>query len=345
MVGRDAELASLVQLCETVRAGLGRAVLIIGEPGLGKTRLISEWKAAMNRVGDEPSTQWAEGQGLSYGQGLAYHLILDLLHSLVQVPTGVGEHEICVSIQSFAEDLFGDSAMEVYPYLCHLLSLQLEGQALEQVRSLDPQALQAHYLTSLSRLVKALATDHPLVIVLEDLHWADPSSIKLLIRLLPLVSEAPILFCLVTRPEQDTPGWKLVTSAREILGGGLTEMTLDALTEIDSRQLVSNLLEIEALPDDVRSHILHKAEGNPFFVEEVIRMLIDRGAIIQENGNWIAGAQIEEVDIPDNLQSLLLARIDRLPDEVKHTLRVASVIGRQFPLRVLERVLVGEEPA
>ncbi|KPK92379.1 MAG: hypothetical protein AMJ88_11135 [Anaerolineae bacterium SM23_ 63] len=345
MVGRDAELASLIQLCETVRAGLGRAVLIIGEPGLGKTRLIAEWKAAVNGIGHEPTAQWAQGHGLSYGQGLPYHLIIDLLQSLVLMPKGAGESEICASIQSFTEDLFGDAAIEVYPYLCHLLSLQLEGQALEQVRTLDPQALQAHYLTSLRRLLKVMATDHPLVIILEDLHWADPSSIELLNKLLPLTSEAPILFCLVTRPEQDTPGWKLVTTAREILGGGLTEMTIEALSDLDSRQLVANLLEIEALPEGVRTHILQKAEGNPFFVEEVIRMLIDRGAIIQENGNWVAGAQIEEVEIPDNLQSLLLARIDRLPDEVKHTLRVASVIGRQFPLRVLERVLVGEDTA
>jgi class 3 adenylate cyclase len=345
MVGRDAELASLIQLCETVRAGLGRAVLIIGEPGLGKTRLIAEWKASVNAIRHEPSAQWAEGHGLSFGQGLAYHLIIDLLHSLVPIPKGAGEPEICASIQSFAEDLFGDSAIEVYPYLCHLLSLQLEGQALEQVRPLAPQALQAHYLTSLRRLLKVLATDHPLVLILEDLHWADPSSIELLIKLLPLASEAPILFCLVTRPEQDTPGWKLVTTARDILGGSLTEITIEALSDLDSRQLVANLLEIEALPDNVRAHILQKAEGNPFFVEEVIRMLIDRGAIIQENGNWIAGAQIDEVDIPDNLQSLLLARIDRLPDEVKHTLRVASVIGRQFPLSVLEQILVGEKAA
>ena len=345
MVGRDTELASLVQLCETVRAGLGRAALIVGEPGLGKTRLIVEWKEVVSAKGHETSTQWAEGHGLSYGQGLAYHLIIDLLHSITGIPMGAEEPEICVLLQSFTEDLFDASVMEVYPYLCHLLSLQLEGKALEQVSSLDPQALQAQYLASLRRLFLALATRHPLVLILEDLHWADPSSIELLIKLLPLASEAPILFCFVTRPEQDTPGWKLVTAARDILGGSLTEITIEALSDLDSRQLVANLLEIEALPDNVRAHILQKAEGNPFFVEEVIRMLIDRGAIIQENGNWVAGAQIEEVDIPDNLQSLLLARIDRLPDEVKHTLRVASVIGRQFPLRVLEQILVGEKTA
>jgi predicted ATPase len=147
---------------------------------------------------------------------------------------------------------------------------------------------------------------------------------------------------MVTRPERDAPGWKLVTNAREILGGSLTEIALQALSEGDSRQLVANLLQIEALPEDVRSVILKKAEGNPFFVEEVIRMLIDRGAIVRQGSDWVAGTGIRDIEIPDTLQSLLLARIDRLPEDVKHTLRVAAVIGRQFPVRVLAKVLDGE---
>lgn len=108
---------------------------------------------------------------------------------------------------------------------------------------------------------------------------------------------------------------------------------------------MSNLLQIEALPDSVRALILQKAEGNPFFVEEVIRMLIDRGAIVQQGGDWVAGARIEQVEIPDNLRGLLLARIDRLPEAAKQVLRVAAVIGRQFPVRVLEQILeMGEAP-
>jgi predicted ATPase len=161
----------------------------------------------------------------------------------------------------------------------------------------------------------------------------------MLIKLLPLTSAAPILFCLVTRTDRDAPGWKLVAAAREVLGGSLTEITLSALSEADSRRLVANLLEIEALLEPMRVLILKKAEGNPFFVEEVIRVLIDRGAIVQRNGGWVVAGNIESLDIPDNLQGLLLARIDRLPEEAKQTLRVAAVIGRQFPVKVLQRVL------
>ncbi len=341
MVGRDAELKTLVQLGEAVRAGLGRAVLIVGEPGLGKTRLITEWKAAVEAAGHVPGPQWAEGHSLSYGQGLAYHLLLDLIRSLLGISDLADEPEARATLLSFTTDLLGDAAPEVYPYLGHLLMLKLEGEALERVQVLDPQALQVQYLIALRRLLGAMAARRPLVLILEDLHWADPSSIDLLSKLLPLALTSPVLFCLVCRPDRDAPGWKLVTAAREILGGVLTEITLTALSEADSRRLVANLLEIEALPERMRALILKKAEGNPFFVEEVIRMLIDRGAIVRRDGGWVAGAEIEAVDIPDNLHGLLLARIDRLPDEAKHALRVAAVIGRQFPVKVLEYVLEG----
>jgi predicted ATPase len=107
----------------------------------------------------------------------------------------------------------------------------------------------------------------------------------------------------------------------------------------DSRTLISNLLRIESLPVETRELILTKAEGNPFFVEEVIRMLIDRGAIVREEDRWVATALAAGIEIPDTLHGLLLARIDRLPQESKRTLRVASVIGRQFGVTILERLL------
>jgi class 3 adenylate cyclase len=339
MVGRDTELNALLNLTAHIQAGPSRVAVIIGEPGLGKSRLMAEWKTR-----SQADARWYEGRCVSYGQGLAYHLLLDLLHALIGVPAAAAEAETQAGLRAFTEDLFGtgEAWLEVYPYLGHLLSLELEGAALERVKLLDPQALQAQYLASLRKLLRALAERQPTGIVFDDIHWADPSSTELLIKLLPLTQEAPLLFCFVTRPDSDAPGWRLVTTARESLGEKLVEYTLNPLNEDDSRQLVSNLLEVEALPENIRTLILQKAEGNPFFVEEVIRMLIDRGAILprEEGRGWVAGKEIANVEIPDNLQGLLLARIDRLPEDVKRTLRVASVIGRQFAVKVLEQVLV-----
>ena len=339
MVGREHELQALIHQCEAVRAGLSRAVLLIGEPGLGKTRLISEWKTAIQARNLKPFPVWAEGRGLSYGQGLAYHLLINMLRDLLIVTDACEESETRAILTESTQSLFGEHWMEIYPYLGHLLSLELEPQAQSLVHLPDPQVLQTQYFQAVQHFLVAMSARQPLVLVLEDLHWADPSSVDLLIRLLPVTTVGPMLVCLVTRDERDTPGWRLVNAAREIMGGGLVELNLSPLSEADSRKMVTNLLEMEALPERVRSLILKKAEGNPFFVEEVIRMLIDQGALIQEDQEWVASKDFEAIEIPDNLQGLLLARIDRLPEDVKMILRVASVIGRQFPARVLARVL------
>ncbi len=343
MIGRDHEFASLLQLTEAVGAGLGRGVLIVGEPGLGKSRLITEWRSVLGRNGlfdsSSSSFRWAIGHCLSYGQGQAYHLLLDLLRSLIGVPASADESERYIALRSQIQELFGDQFEEVYPYIGHLLSVRLDSGSQEKVGSLDPSDLQSLYLVSIRRLLLAYAEREPLVVVCEDIHWADPSSVEILIRLLPMVSETRILFCITTRPEHDAPGWKLVSTMRTELGSSLTELSLKSLSDGDSQKLISNLLQLEAIPVQVRGLILERAEGNPLFVEEVIRMLVDRGFLIREDSLWTAKSGIEAADIPDTLQGLLLARIDRLPEEVKHTLRVASVIGRNFSVRVLEDVL------
>ncbi len=348
MVGRDTELAALLPLPGLVQAGLGRAAIILGEPGIGKTRLISEWK---KNVQAGPDFLWIEGRCLSYGQRQAYHLISSLLHSLIGLREIADEPETRSALADRVEAYFSCSETpadkagfyDVYPYLANLLALKLDDRSQAILHPLDPQAILSRTQAALKNLFQALADRQPIALVLEDLHWADPSSTELLFQLLPLVTSERILLCMVMRTEHASAGWQLVTHAREMLAGRLTEISLEPLSEPDSRLLVSNILEIEALPDRTRDAILRKAEGNPFFVEEVIRMLIERGALVQQQGRWRAAAEIDSVQIPDNLMGLLQARMDRLPEEVKRTLRVAAVIGRQFPVRVLEQVMEKEK--
>jgi serine phosphatase RsbU (regulator of sigma subunit) len=250
-----------------------------------------------------------------------------------------GGLETAPTLKSAQIDRLSEEALDIYASLGHLFSLELEDVAAARVRHLDPQALRAQYYSSVRDLLQALARRRPLILILENLHWADPSSTDLLTQLLSLTSSVPLLFCLATRPDHDAPGWRLVATAREILGDSLTQLTLDALSEVESRQLVCNLLDSETVPEQVWDPILATSEGNPLFVEEVIRTLIDRGAIVHENRTWVSRPERQIADIPDNLQGLLLARIDRLPEELRYVLRVAAVIGRQFPVKVLEQVL------
>jgi len=336
MIGRDDELARLRELFAVARAGQGRVASVLGEPGIGKTRLLGELRSEVAR--SDPKARWLEGRCLSYGQALPYHLVVDLVRSLIGVRSAADEPETRAALKQTLRDLLGEAWADPYAYLGQLLSIQLEPEMQTRLSVLEIEAVK-RYVASLHTVLRAIASDGPIVLVFEDLHWADAASADVLVPLLPLVSQLPILSVMVSRSDRDSVGWRLISSARDLFGDALAEMRLSPLTSDQTRALVANLLQIESLPPETRDHILTKAEGNPFFVEEVIRMLIDRGAIQRDGEHWIANAGVGAVEIPDTLQGLLLARIDRLPQESKRTLRVASVIGRQFGVRILERLL------
>jgi len=342
MVGRDHELETLRSLYGVVQAGRSRVAILVGEPGIGKSRLLAELR---RWVTDQPQAEaarsispWLEGRCVSYGRNLPYHLLLDLVRSTLEIPFAGSETEARVMLDRQLGAYLGDEATDTAPFLAHLLGLPLHADEADRAL-LDPETMQIRYVASIHRLLRALSIRGPVVLVCEDMHWADPASVALVSQLLPLAAQLPVLFIATLRADTDSAGWRLVSTARELFGDALTEMRLQPLSDTDGRDLVANLLEIESLPQGVRDSILSRAEGNPFFVEEVIRMLIERGVIERHEEHWVATAEVASVDIPDTLHGLLLARIDQLPDTAKRSLRVASVIGRQFPVRVLERVL------
>jgi predicted ATPase len=265
------------------------------------------------------------------------------VRGLIGVSATTDEAEVRETLRRASQELAGAQWAETYAYLGHLLSLELEPEMRARISSLEIEVVK-RYVAGLVHLVRGRTADGPLVLVLEDLHWADPASVMAMLQFLPLLADVPVLSVMTSRIDRDADGWRLISGARDLFGDALTEIRLEPLSTEDSRTLVSQLLAIESLPQTTREQILAKAEGNPFFVEEVIRMLIDRGAIGREGDRWVATASAAAVDIPDTLQGLLLARIDRLPVESKRTLRVASVIGRQFGVTMLERLLAERSP-
>jgi class 3 adenylate cyclase len=336
LVGRNDEIARLEQAFGVARAGQGRVATIVGEPGLGKSRLLAELRANLERT--DGSVRWIEGHCLSYGESMPYHLVLDMVRSLIGVSAAADEAQVAEALESCVRDLLGDAWRETYAYLGHMLSLRLDPEMQARVSLLEPETVK-RYVWSLVTVLRAASARSPVVMVCDDVHWADTSSVEVLLQVLPSVAGLPGLFVLSSRAERASAGWRLVATARDVFGDALTEVRLEPLSMDASRELVSNLLRIESLPAETRELILAKAEGNPFFVEEVIRMLIDHGAIVREGDRWVATDRVTGIEIPDTLHGLLLARIDRLPQETRRTLRVASVIGRQFAVTVLERVL------
>ena len=341
MIGRDSQLETLQSLYGVVQAGRSRVAFLVGEPGIGKSRLLAEFRGRVTDLDESgvPAT-WLEGRCVSYGRNLPYHLLQDLVRFALQIPVSGSDTEARATLDRQLAAILGDEAGDTAPFLAHLMGLPLQSEE-AQWALLDPETMQGRYIASIHRIVRSLASRGPVVLVCEDLHWADPASVTSMSQLLTLAAEHPVFFIAALRADADAPGWRLVTDGREQFGERLVEMHLQPLSDTDSRDLVANLLEIESLPHHVRESILARAEGNPFFVEEVIRMLIERGVIQRHHDQWVATAEVSSVEIPETLHGLLLARIDQLPADAKRSLRVASVIGRQFPVRVLERV-VGE---
>jgi len=339
MVGRDAELGELARQLDALEDGTGGVAVISGEPGIGKSRLLAECRRLATAGGR--AIGFAEGQCLSYGGNLPHHLLVDLVRSIIGTAPASGDRETHAALRGHVDrHLPAPDRAQVLPYLEHLLSLDQDPATASRLERLDPAGLQADYVAALRRLIAAEAAAAPLILACEDVHWADPSSVQILEQLLKqLGPRHPVLWVLTLRPVTSSDADVLVGAARTSYGEATRELALDPLSGDDSRRLVANLLAIESLTEPVRELIHEKSDGNPFFVEEVMRMLIEQGAIEHHDGRWTATRAIDDVQIPDNLHGLLLARIDSLPPDARHTLLVASVIGRRFATSVLDGVL------
>jgi class 3 adenylate cyclase len=339
LIGREKELASLLSASDMLPTRKPQYVAIIGEAGLGKSRLVAEWREHM--TGQGRTFHWFTGQCLSYGQGLAYHLLLSTVRSTIGVQPSATSEETEQALIHTVDSLDLEAAEETLTYLSHLLSVGGDMAATGQLDRMDPQLLQAQYLRSIQNLLRGLSRSQPVYLILEDIHWSDPSSTELLTRLFSSsdLDNYEVLICVLSRPDYASSGWRTIETLQAKSSERLSTIELTNLGARESRMLISSLLEIEALPAQTRESILSKTEGNPFFMEEVVRMLIDQGVLAREGDRWVAQGEIENIQIPDTLQGLLLARIDQLPEECKRMLRVASVIGRQFAVRVLDSVL------
>jgi class 3 adenylate cyclase/tetratricopeptide (TPR) repeat protein len=336
LVGRQPELERIEACLENLQmSGAGGIVGILGEAGLGKSRLVAEAKAF---AAQRPGGLWLEGQTLSFGQTISYWPFQQILRGWAGISEDDETEAAWSKLERRVRALFGDETSEYLPYLASLLSLPVLGDYAERVKYLDGEAMGKQIFLTARRFFERLARSQPTVLVFEDLHWMDESSTHLLEHLFALVQSVPLLIFGLSRPERDTPAARLRELCVSSFGGHYIEIRLAPLSAADSAQLIHNLLDIADMPTRLRETIVDKADGNPFFLEEVLRTLIDTGAVQREaaSGRWRATAQIETLQIPNTIQGVIMARVDRLDEELKQVLRVASVIGRTFLYRVLK---------
>jgi ABC-type oligopeptide transport system substrate-binding subunit/class 3 adenylate cyclase len=338
LVGRERELAAAAEVADAALGGSGAILFVTGESGIGKTRLTAELRHHVEQApADQRRPLWIEGRCVSYGESMPYWPFRDLLRSWLGVLADEPELRVRVTLRRALDGLFGARVLEIYPYVGTMLGLSLEPEARERMAELSPEALQYRTFAVIRELLARLAEDGPVFVVLEDLHWADATSLQLLERVLEDTETSALLLVLSARPERDHPSWRVKESAARELSHRTREIALEALSGDVGRKLLDALVGAGTLPAEMERRILEPAEGNPFFLEELVRSLVDAGALVREDEGWRFDHEVE-VEVPPTVEKVILARIDRLQPDAHDTLMAASVLGRQFGLPLLEAV-------
>jgi class 3 adenylate cyclase len=338
LIGRDAQLRELTNAVDEVRQGRGQIVCLIGEAGLGKTRLLDELKSYWSQIGEDPG-RWEEMRGLPYDTGRPFGLFQSYARKMFGVELDDTPEAIDRKVHSTLDPL--NRAPPEAVGLCSIAMQRIiAAKSVDDRFGFTSEAIRQDIFDLMEPAFRQNSQSGPTVLIVDDLQWADPASAELIVRLMGIVEDAPLLIVSAFRPERQSPAWQTKVRAETDFPHRYREIALHPLDTADSEALLSSLLRITDLPADVHELILRKADGNPYFVEEIVRSLTEQGVVLAEDGQrrWRSGAQVTDLAIPDSLQALLMARIDRLGDEAKSTLQMASVIGRAFYYRILQAI-------
>ena len=333
-VERERELALLAALAERLQSGSGHVLVVTGEAGIGKSRLMAGWRAAL-----PPALRWLEGRSFPHTGTLPYGPFLDLFLRYAGIGDDDLEEQARQRLRVIVERFF-PANLEAQALFASMLALHPTAEEEALLAALPAEGRRRRLFALVRQWLVELAVERPVVLVFEDMHWIDTTSIELIQSLLPLVETHPVIVAGVFRGARDEVMHSFHTVVTAHYGERSTLLPLAALSEQGSAAMVRELLQVTTLSEPVRLAVLHKAEGNPFFIEEVLRMLVERGALVRAAGGdaWVPSDLLDQVSIPDTLHGVLMARIDRLYPETRWIVQQASVIGRVFLYRVLSRV-------
>jgi class 3 adenylate cyclase/DNA-binding CsgD family transcriptional regulator len=321
IVGRERELELLRHCFDLAQGGRGQAVSIIGDAGLGKSRLLYEFRQTLADLG----AIWLDGRCHPYGAALAYLPVIDLLKQYFQIDASDRDEDIQRKVYDGLAPL-GTALQATAPYLLRLLAVAMEGGMLAEA---SPEAVKHQTFEALLGLVGESAAHRPLVLAIEDLHWADTTSAEFLTFLLEHMAGSRVLLVCTYRPD-----FASLWSRKSYH----SVVTLPPLAPTEGYQILTALLGTAHIQDELAALILDKADGVPFFLEELVKALQETGAIAQYEGQWRLTAQPTGMPVPNTVEEVLMARIDRLAEGAKSVLQMGAVIGREFSGELLREI-------
>ena len=323
LIGRNVELHQLKKGFEQLLTGKGNVFLIYGDAGTGKSRLIEEFKLKL----DPTQIQWYEGHAYPYAQNMPYFPIIHLFNQALNIQDDNSPHEIEKKIESFVDSMEG-AKQSIAHYIGSLYGLNYT-----EVESSGPQDRRSRLLRAIQSVFFSISQKRPTVFLLEDLHWFDPSTLAVIRKMLTQIRLPAIFLCTHRLPFALFSG-QLIAKIKN----PLNEIYIRQLSPSETQHMLKSLLKAEHLPQSLFDFILSKLEGNPFFLEEVIKSLIESKTLVRENGHWNLKKSIDDSHIPSTIHGVISARIDNLELEMKQILQEASLIGRQFLYKILNRI-------
>lgn len=339
MVGRDGEVERLHQSVNAMNSEkLGRFSAVSGEAGIGKSRLISEFKSFLSQL----PVQVLEGYSLIYRKGISYWIFQDMILRLLEADAETPRDECQARLRELVNRVLPNRIDDVLPYLEQMLSLPLSSpETAKRIDYLTAEQLRQQIFLAVRDLILAEAQQKPVVLILEDLHWADSGSLELLNFLLDSLVKNPVVIVAVSRSFTDGKLAEIIQRAGELLRLRFTDLSLTSLTPDQSDRLFSQLLAIPNMPEGLRTHIVQRASGIPLYLEEILRMLMDRNLLKRTDGHWQLADKVDlaQLGVPDTLEGLILTRFDHLELVQRHILKVASVIGRSFTRAIIVECL------
>jgi class 3 adenylate cyclase/DNA-binding SARP family transcriptional activator/tetratricopeptide (TPR) repeat protein len=331
---RHAEIEAATGAIEEVLAGRGSVLVVTGAPGMGKSRLVSELREACERRSDpQRPLLWLQGTCLSYGDSQLLWPLREIVTAWLGVPVDQPELRLRVTLRSRVEALFDgdtDAAGAAYTALAAVLGVD-EGGTVPLRSSSDTQASLHDRVCG---VFEQLARDRPLVIALDDLHWADGETLRLLARLAERTERAAVLLVLASRAEPGDGAWDLSEQIRRDMPHRSRRLELGGLDRAAAASLLEDLTGSRVLPPDVRDELLELSEGNPFYLEELLRTLMADGALIRDDaGLHYRGGRVR---LPASVEQVVVSRLDRVDRTVRSVLTAAAVLGREFDRSLLE---------
>jgi class 3 adenylate cyclase/tetratricopeptide (TPR) repeat protein len=319
LVGRQRELRLLLETFDRVRTER-RAHLftLVGSAGIGKSRLVGE---VLARIAASGEARVLRGRVLPYGAGITYWPVMEIVREDSGITSSDDRDAALAKLDRRTAEVCGADAAMIRQRLAAMLGLRKVEEALPEVRPADVSREIAwavrEYLAAVAR--------QPAVIVIDDLQWAEPAVFDIVEGLAERAEDAPLLLLCVARPQllEAHQGWAAGRS-------NAATITLDALSPTETKTLISRLLDVDDLPDELRARVVQRSEGNPLFCEEFLRMLIDEGRVERSGDRWRATASAAEVRVPESIHALLGARLDGLGDEERRAIQIASIIGERF---------------